>query len=73
VGVDLLPDDLDEEVDTVGGLLFTKLGRVPVKGEVVKHDSGIEFEILDADPRRIKKVRVLLPKEMREERAAGAE
>ncbi len=73
VGVDLLPDDLDEEVDTVGGLLFTQLGRVPVKGEVVKHDSGIEFEILDADPRRIKKVRVVLPKEMREKRAAKAE
>ena len=71
VGVDLLPDDLDEEVDTVGGLLFTRLGRVPVKGEVVKHDSGIEFEILDADPRRIKKVRVVLPKEMREGRKAA--
>ncbi len=70
VGVDLLPDDLDEEVDTLGGLLFTQLGRVPVKGEVVKHDSGIEFEILDADPRRIKKVRVVLPKELRERRKA---
>ena len=72
VGVDLLPDDLDEEVDTVGGLLFTQLGRVPVKGEVVRHDSGIEFEILDADPRRIKKVRVVLPKEMRERRQAAS-
>ncbi len=69
LGVDLLPDDLDEEVDTVGGLLFTRLGRVPVKGEVVKHDSGIEFEILDADPRRIKKVRVLLPRNLREKQA----
>ena len=71
LGVDLLPDDLDEEVDTLGGLLFTRLGRVPVKGEVVKHDSGIEFEILDADPRRIKKVRVLLPKELRERHRAA--
>ena len=71
VGVDLLPDNLDEEVDTLGGLLFTQLGRVPVKGEVVKHDSGIEFEILDADPRRIKKVRVVLPKELRERRKAA--
>ena len=68
VGVDLLPDDLDEEVDTLGGLLFTQLGRVPVRGEVVKHRSGIEFEILEADPRRIRKVKVLLPRHLRERR-----
>ena len=70
VGIDLLPDDLDEEVDTLGGLLFTQLGRVPVRGEVVKHKSGIEFEILEADPRRIKKVKVLLPRHLRD-RLAG--
>ena len=63
LGVDLLPDALDEEVDTVGGLLFTRLGRVPVKGEVVKLDHGLEFEILEADPRRIRKVRVLRPRQ----------
>jgi CBS domain containing-hemolysin-like protein len=58
LGVDLLPPEQDEEVDTVGGLIFTMLGRVPVRGEVVRHKAGLEFEILDADPRRIRRVRV---------------
>lgn len=48
----------DEDYDTVGGLLFLMLGRVPDKGEVVSHPSGVEFRILEADPRLIKKVRV---------------
>ncbi len=66
IGMDLLPDDLDEEVDTVGGLLFTRLGRVPPRGEIVRFDEGLEFEVLDADPRRIKKLRLLLPRALRE-------
>jgi len=40
-------------VDTVGGLVFALAGRVPSRGEVVRHWAGIQFEILDADPRRI--------------------
>jgi magnesium and cobalt transporter len=47
-----------EEVDTLGGLVFTLAGRVPQRGEVIPHPDGIEFEVLDADPRRIKRLRV---------------
>ena len=47
-----------EEVDTLGGLVFTLAGRVPRRGEVIAHPGGIEFEVLDADPRRIKRLRV---------------
>lgn len=50
-----------EEVDTLGGLVFMLTGRVPVRGEVVKHPGGAEFEVVDADPRRIKRLRVRLP------------
>lgn len=59
-GVDLLPDDLDEDVDTLGGLVFMLAGRVPVRGEVVRHPQGHEFEVLDADARRVKRMRVTL-------------
>lgn len=58
VGLDLLPDEQDEDVDTLGGLVFSLLGRVPQRGELISHESGIEFEITDADPRRIKRLRV---------------
>jgi CBS domain containing-hemolysin-like protein len=47
-----------EEVDTLGGLVFTLAGRVPRRGEVIPHPGGLEFEILDADPRRVKRLRV---------------
>jgi len=52
----------DEEIDTLGGLVFVLTGRVPARGEVVPHPSGAEFEVVDADPRRIKRLRVRLPK-----------
>lgn len=54
----ILDDEEREEIDTVGGLVFALLGRVPGRGEIVSHPSGLEFEIIDADPRRIKRVRV---------------
>ncbi|WP_298680423.1 hemolysin family protein [uncultured Lentibacter sp.] len=64
-------DEVDgEEVDTLGGLVFMLTGRVPVRGEVVKHPEGFEFEVVDADPRRIKRLRVRLPDHA--ERAARA-
>ena len=50
-----------EEVDTLGGLVFMLLGRVPVRGEVVEHPSGAAIEVIEADPRRIKRLRVRLP------------
>ena len=50
-----------EEIDTFGGLVFILAGRVPVRGEVVPHPHGMEFEIVEADPRRVKKLRLRLP------------
>ena len=58
LGLKLLRPGEEDEVDTVGGLVVSRLGRVPVKGELVAHESGIELEVLDADPRRIKRLRV---------------
>ena len=51
----------ETEIDTLGGLVFSLVGRVPSRSEVVRHPSGVEFEILDADPRRVKKVKVASP------------
>ncbi len=52
-------DDVDEEeIETLGGLVFMLSGRVPARGEVVLHPDGPEFEVIDADPRRIKRLRV---------------
>jgi magnesium and cobalt transporter len=48
----------EEEVDTLGGLVFMLSGRIPARGEVIPHPDGPEFEVLDADPRRIKRLRV---------------
>ena len=59
-GVDLLPDNLDEEVDTLGGLVFMLSGRVPARGECIRDGQGNEYEVVDADPRRIKRLRVRL-------------
>ena len=57
-GVDLLPEEQDDEADTLGGLVFEMGGRVPVRGEVIAHPSGLEFEIVESDLRRVKKVRI---------------
>lgn len=59
-GLRLVAED-EEEVDTLGGLVFVLSGRVPARGEVIPHESGAEFEVIDADPRRIKRLRVRLP------------
>lgn len=56
--LELSPEEYGEEIDTLGGLVFFLLGRVPARGEVIPHSSGAQFEIVDADPRRIKRVRV---------------
>jgi len=58
VGPVLSEDERDADIHTVGGLVFTLAGRVPAKGEVLSHHSGIEFRVLDADPRHIRRVRV---------------
>ena len=54
----ILTEDEREEIDTLGGLVFMLAGRVPTRGERLAHASGLEFEVLDSDPRRLKKVRV---------------
>jgi CBS domain containing-hemolysin-like protein len=58
LGVDLLPDDQEDEADTVGGLVLELAGRVPSRGEIIPHPSGLEFEIMENDARRVKRVRV---------------
>ncbi|MFT4707610.1 MAG: magnesium and cobalt transporter [Ascidiaceihabitans sp.] len=55
-------EDVDgEDIETLGGLVFMLAGRVPARGEVVIHPDGPEFEVIDADPRRIKRLRVSMP------------
>ena len=61
IGIRLRTDEDDEEIDTLGGIVFLRTGRVPARGEIVPHESGVEFEVVDADPRRIKRLRLRLP------------
>ena len=61
IGVKLADPQDEEEVDTLGGLVFMMAGRVPARGEVLPHESGVQVEVVDADPRRIKRLRVRLP------------
>jgi magnesium and cobalt transporter len=63
VGVNLTEEEKDADIDTVGGLVFTLAGRVPTRGEVISHSSGMEFRVLDADARRIRRLRVKPPAE----------
>jgi CBS domain containing-hemolysin-like protein len=58
IGLEMQPDEIEADVDTLGGWLVTLAGRVPVRGEIVPGPGAIEFEILDADPRRVKRVRI---------------
>lgn len=60
-----------EEIDTIGGLIFSALGRIPARGEVVEAIPGFEFHILDADPRRIKRVRIVRRKTAAARRQRG--
>ena len=55
INLQLLDDD---EIDTLGGLIFSLVERVPQRGEIIKHESGLIFEILDADPRKIKTLKI---------------
>lgn len=48
----------DDEIDTLGGLVFSLAGRVPQRGEVLSHDSGFEFEVMEADARKVRKIRI---------------
>ncbi len=54
----LTAEERGADLNTLGGLVVARAGRVPSRGEVIVHPAGIEFEVLDADPRRLKKLRV---------------
>jgi CBS domain containing-hemolysin-like protein len=56
-GIDLTDTETEEDVDTLAGIVAAALGRVPVRGEIIRH-GGIEFEVLEADPRRAKRLRI---------------
>jgi CBS domain containing-hemolysin-like protein len=61
-GMELTPPDDEEGIDTLGGLVVSLLGRVPQRGEIVEAPAGFVFEVLEADPRRIKRLRIRPPK-----------
>ncbi len=54
----LTPPDFEEEIETVAGLVTALAGRLPQRGEVIAHPAGFDLEVVDADPRRVKRVRV---------------
>jgi CBS domain containing-hemolysin-like protein len=58
VGFSLADEAKAEEIDTLAGLVFSLVSRVPQRGEIVKHPAGVEFEVLEADPRRLRRLRV---------------
>jgi hemolysin (HlyC) family protein len=57
-GLELAQENEEDEVTTLGGLVASVLGRVPARGEIVVHPMGVEFEVLEADPRRVKRLRI---------------
>ncbi|PWC41325.1 hemolysin family protein [Azospirillum sp. TSO22-1] len=68
----VLTEEEREDIDTLGGLVVSLAGRVPGRGELLKHPSGLEFEIVEADPRRIKRLRVRnMPANINELAATG--
>ncbi len=54
----LLTEEQLDDVDTIGGMIFALIGRIPAQGEIIAHESGVTFEILDADPRRVNRVMI---------------
>ncbi|MDB5454881.1 MAG: domain containing protein [Caulobacter sp.] len=58
LGRELAPPDMEEDIDTVAGLVVALAGRVPQRGEVIAHPAGFDLEVVEADPRRVRRVRV---------------
>jgi CBS domain containing-hemolysin-like protein len=65
VGSEFDPGEVTEEVDTLGGFIVAQVGRLPVRGELVPGPGPFEIEVLDADPRRVKKVRIHRSRQIR--------
>jgi CBS domain containing-hemolysin-like protein len=63
IGEDFVTGEAGEEVETLGGYLVTHVGRLPVRGEVISGPGNFEIEVLDADPRRVKRLRIATRKE----------
>ncbi len=63
INLNLFPEEeRDDDIDTLGGLVFSLVGRVPVRGEIITHPVGLEIEVLSADPRRIKTLKISIKK-----------
>jgi CBS domain containing-hemolysin-like protein len=62
VGTVLTPEEREADIDTLGGLVVAQAGYLPARGEIITHSSGYEFEVLEADPRKLKRLRVRPPK-----------
>jgi CBS domain containing-hemolysin-like protein len=60
-GVDLGLVESEAEIDTLGGIAVALAGKVPVRGEILRHPSGAELEIMEADTRRIRRLKLRLP------------
>jgi len=69
IGEDFVTGEAGEEVETLGGYLVTHVGRLPVRGEVISGPGNFEIEVLDADPRRVKRLRIATRKERSAARA----
>jgi CBS domain containing-hemolysin-like protein len=59
LGIVLLTPEEEADFDTLGGLTTALLGRVPARGEVIQHPGGLQFEVIDADPRRVKMLKII--------------
>ncbi|MFC6198015.1 hemolysin family protein [Ponticaulis profundi] len=60
-GFDMSLPEYEDEIDTLGGVVFAIVGRIPQRGEIVRHPNGVDMEILEADTRRIKRIRLRCP------------
>jgi CBS domain containing-hemolysin-like protein len=60
-GLDMSLREFEDEIDTLGGVVFAIAGRVPQRGEIIRHPNGVDIEILEADTRRIKRIRLRCP------------
>tara|TARA_Y100000052_G_scaffold22006_1_gene22499 strand:+ start:100049 stop:100942 length:894 start_codon:yes stop_codon:yes gene_type:complete len=62
-GWDMSLPEYEDDIDTLGGVVFAIAGRVPQRGEIIRHPNGVDIEILEADTRRIKRIRLRCPVE----------